>query len=234
MQKKPPKKSGQRQLHNKVKTAKGRKLSSTRWLQRQLNDPYVAQAKRDGYRCRSSYKLIEIQEKFQLFNKGDTVIDLGCAPGGWCQVASSYVHQKKGDISTGTVIGIDLQEITPIKDVIALQGDFLDETTQESLCDLLPHKVNVVMSDMSPSACGHTQTDHLRSVTLAEEAFYFACKTLCTNGHFITKILQGSEEPEYVRTLQQYFEKVRRFKPRSSRADSTELYIVATNLKPLQ
>ncbi|MEM7620600.1 MAG: RlmE family RNA methyltransferase [Pseudomonadota bacterium] len=217
--------SGNRDLTVKVKTAKGRKLSSTRWLQRQLNDPFVAAAKRDGYRSRAAYKLIEIDDKFNFLKSGATVIDLGCAPGSWTQIAAQRCQSEQ---KKGSVIGLDLLEISPIPGATCLVGDFLEEETfQELLGNIGEQKANVVLSDMAPAAMGHKQTDHLRIMGLCEAAFEFACDILAHDGAFLAKVLQGGTENALLAEMKRRFASVRHIKPKASRADSSELYVLA-------
>lgn len=216
-----------RKLNVQVKTAKGRKVSSTRWLQRQLNDPYVQMAKLDGYRSRAAYKLIEIDEKFKIFKKGQIVIDLGAAPGGWSQVAAEKIILNKP--WGGRLLAIDLLEMPPINGAEIIQGDFLSfDKTKEWLND---QKADVIMSDMAPSASGHSQTDHLRIIQLCEDAFFFAAEHLKEGGCFLAKILQGGTENELLKLLKLHFKNVKHFKPKSSRSDSAEMYVVCTERK---
>lgn len=216
---------GMRQVHTKVRTAKGRKKSSTKWLQRQLNDPYVQMANRDGYRSRAAYKIIEIDDKFKIFSAGKSVIDLGAAPGGWTQVA---VQRTKG----AKVVGIDLQEIEPITGSILIHHDFTDELALTLLAEALENKkADVVLSDMAAPSCGHSQTDHIRIMGLCEIAFDFAKNNLNEGGCFVAKILQGGAEKELLDDMKKHFRTVKHFKPESSRKDSAEMYVVATGFK---
>jgi 23S rRNA (uridine2552-2'-O)-methyltransferase len=219
---------GQRDLTVKVKTAKGRKLSSTRWLQRQLNDPYVKRAKADGYRGRAAYKILDIDEKYRFLVPGAQVVDLGCAPGGWCQVAVPRVNAlgEKSGKARGRVIGIDLQEVEPIPGADLHQMDFLDDGADEAVKALLDGPADVVMSDMAASSSGHKQTDHLRIMALCEAAAYFAFDVLSENGTFVAKVLAGGAEGELQRVLKQKFTKVAHVKPPASRADSSEKFVV--------
>ena len=216
---------GMRQVHTKVKTARGRKRSSTKWLQRQLNDPYVQMAQRDGYRSRAAYKIIEIDDKFNIFNPDKSVVDLGAAPGGWTQVA---VQRTKG----AKVVGIDLQEIEPIVGSTLIQYDFTDDHALTLLEDALQsQKVDIVLSDMASPSCGHAQTDHIRIMALCELAFDFAKHNLNEEGAFVAKILQGGAEKELLDDLKKHFKVVKHFKPNSSRKDSAEMYVVATGFR---
>lgn len=212
-----------------VKTAKGRKVSSTRWLQRQLNDPYVQLAKQEGYRSRAAYKILEIHEKFKIFAKGQIVIDLGSAPGGWSQVAAKKVlsDQKWG----GKVLAIDLQSMEKIAGVDFVQADFLS-IDQANVDEWLNgKKADIVLSDMAASASGHNQTDHLRIMQLCEEVHYFSSKYLKIGGSMIAKILRGGTEAELLKDLKKSFEQVKHFKPKSSRADSAEMFLVCLGFR---
>ncbi len=211
-----------------MRTARGRTLSSTRWLQRQLNDPYVQAAQRDGYRSRAAYKLLQIDERFELLRPGTSVVDLGAAPGGWTQVVTDRVDPA----TTGArVVAIDLLEMEPMGGVTVLSGDIEDEAAIAQLKGAIGGPVEVVLSDMATSTTGHAATDHLRTITLAEAAFHFACEVLAPGGAFATKVFQGSDEPALYAALQERFDKVRRFKPKASRADSVEMFLVATGFK---
>ena len=212
----------------RVKTARGRKLSSTLWLQRQLNDPYVQAARRDGYRSRAAYKLLHIDERFEFLKPGLRVVDLGAAPGGWTQVV---VDQLQPDEHDRNIVAIDILEMEPMGGVQVLQGDIEDEAAVAALHEAIGGPVDVVLSDMAVATTGHASTDHLRTMTLAESAFAFACEVLASDGVFVTKLFQGADEPALFKALQGRFTKVRRFKPKSSRADSVELFHVATGFK---
>ena len=225
---------GARELRVRVKTAKGRRLSSTRWLERQLNDPYVQAAKRDGYRGRAAYKLSEIDDKYRFLVPGVRVVDLGCAPGGWCQVAVARVNalgEKKGK-AQGAVLGVDIQEVEPIPGANLMQLDFLDEGADRAVEARLAGEADVVLSDMAAPATGHRQTDHLKIMALAEAAAYFAFDVLSEGGTFVAKVLQGGTEGELLTLLKQRFAKVLHVKPPASRADSAEMYVVATGFRP--
>jgi 23S rRNA (uridine2552-2'-O)-methyltransferase len=213
-----------RNLKIAVKTAKGRKVSSTRWLQRQLNDPYVQLAKKEGYRSRAAYKILEIHEKFKIFTKGQIVVDLGAAPGGWSQVAVQKVFAEKS--WGGKVLAVDLLEMAPILGVTPLHKDFLSITQEELLEWLQSKKIDIVLSDMAASASGHTQTDHLLIIQLCEDAFSFAQDHLKEGGSFVAKILRGGAEKELLIILKKHFKHVKHFKPKSSRSDSAEMYVV--------
>lgn len=224
---------GTRALHVKVKSAKGRKLSSKRWLERQLNDPYVAAAKRDGYRGRAAYKIKEIDDKYRFLVPGARVVDLGCAPGGWCQIAVVRVNAlgERRDKRQGTVLGIDLQEVEPIAGAEIHQLDFLEDDADQKVKDWLGGPADVVMSDMAAASTGHKQTDHLRIIALCEAAAYFAFDVLEPEGTFVAKVLAGGAEHELQAILKQNFRKVAHFKPPSSRTDSSEKFVVATGFR---
>ena len=224
---------GQRDLTVKVKTARGRKLSSTRWLQRQLNDPYVKRAKADGYRGRAAYKILELDEKYRFLVPGARVVDLGCAPGGWCQVAVQRVNAlgEKTGKARGRVLGIDLQEVEPIPGAEIHQLDFMEEGADDRVKDWLGGRADVVMSDMAAASSGHKQTDHLRIVALCEAAAELAFDVLEPGGTFVAKVLAGGAEQGLQTTLKQRFEKVANVKPPASRSDSSEKFVVATGFR---
>lgn len=209
----------------RVKTAKGRKLSSKRWLERQLNDPYVAEARRRGYRSRAAFKLREIDDRFRFLRPGGRVVDLGAAPGGWVQVARERVGPG------GVVVGIDLQEIEPVAGAELLWGDFLAEDAPERLRRALGGPADAVLSDMAAPATGHARTDHLRIMALAEAALDFALEVLAPGGAFVAKVLQGGSERALLETLRRNFAKVSHVKPPASRKESAELYVVATGFR---
>lgn len=209
----------------KVKTARGRKPSSTRWLARQLNDNFVIMAKKDGYRSRAAYKLIEINDKFQIFKKGMKVLDLGAAPGGWSQVVSK--------ITIADILAVDLLEIEPIPGVRTMVKDFYDQDAAEIIVSSLGGKVDVVMSDMAANTTGHAATDHMRIMILCEKAASLAFEVLRPNGSFIAKIFKGGTENELLTTIKKHFSKVKHFKPKASRPESSEEYLVATGFKGL-
>lgn len=216
--------AGKRGLHTRVKTAKGRKLSSTLWLQRQLNDPYVQEAKRLGYRSRAAFKLLELDDKFKILRRNMNIIDLGAAPGGWTQVAL----QRAGG---GYVIGIDLQEIEPIDGAVLIQEDFLAEEAPGRLLALMDGKADLVMSDMAAASTGHPHTDHLRIMVLLEAAVEFAGTVLAPGGAFVGKVLQGGTENTLLAALKKDFRVVKHAKPPASRQDSAEMYVVATGFR---
>lgn len=218
--------SGRRDLSVRVKTARRRKTSSTRWLQRQLNDPYVAAAKREGYRSRAAYKLIEIDDKHGLLRPGAIVVDLGAAPGGWSQVAAERV--KPG----GKVIATDLLPMPEVAGVSFVQGDFLEDSGFAAVeAELDGRKADVVLSDMAPSTTGHRKTDHLRNVALAEAALEFALKVLAPGGAFLAKVFQGGTEHDALNLMKRSFARVRHVKPGASRAESPETYVLATGFR---
>lgn len=219
---------GGRSLKTRVKTARKRSLSSTMWLQRQLNDPYVARAKREGFRSRAAYKLLEIDERYHVLKPGQRIIDLGAAPGGWCQVCADAVGAKEG---RGRVIGIDLLDIEFLPGVEFKVMDFLGQEAPARLMEWLGGKADVVLSDMAANATGHKKTDHLRIVGLVELAADFACAALAPGGAFLAKVIQGGTEHELLARLKREFAVVRHVKPRASRADSAELYVLATGFR---
>lgn len=224
---------GERDLKVRVKTAKGRKLSSTRWLERQLNDPYVRRAKAEGYRGRAAFKILELDDKFRFLVPGARVVDLGCAPGGWCQVAVQRVNAlgEKSGKKVGRVLGVDLQEVDPIPGAEIHQLDFLEEGADDKVKDWLGGKADVVMSDMAAASSGHKQTDHLRIVALCEAAAELAFDVLEVGGTFVAKVLAGGAEGELQTVLKQRFDKVANVKPPASRADSSEKFVIASGFR---
>jgi 23S rRNA (uridine2552-2'-O)-methyltransferase len=218
-------KKGFRKVFTKVKTAKGRRSSSTKWLQRQLNDPYVLLAQKHNYRARSAFKLIEIDDKFKLLAHSKLIIDLGAAPGSWLQIAQKRARKT-------SIIAIDLQEIEPLDGVELIHGDFTDEAIRTQLSEKFSgKKADLVMSDMAPAACGHPQTDHLRIIDLAEQALDFAILHLKPEGNFICKLLRGGGDNEFLTRVKKNFKSFKVFKPESSRKDSSEVFLVALNFK---
>jgi 23S rRNA (uridine2552-2'-O)-methyltransferase len=217
--------TGVREKAVRVRARKGRSASSQRWLGRQLNDPYVAAARRSGYRARSAYKLMELDDRFRFLKPGMAVIDLGAAPGGWTQVAVERVGAK------GRVVGIDLLAMDPVPGADLIQGDFLDPGTPRRLTEALGRPADVVLSDMAAPATGHQATDHLRIMGLLEEAVAFACAVLKPGGAFVGKVLQGGAERALLARLKRDFAEVRHAKPPASRRESAELYIVATGFR---
>ncbi len=224
---------GQRDLKVKVKTARGRKNSSTRWLQRQLNDPYVKRAKAEGYRGRAAFKILELDDKFRFLVPGARIVDLGCAPGGWCQVAVARVNAlgEKSGKAIGRVLGVDLQEVEPIAGAEIHQLDFMADDADAQVKEWLGGEADVVMSDMAAASSGHKQTDHLRIIALCETAAYFAFDVLSPGGTFVAKVLAGGAEGDLQKLLKQRFEKVANVKPPSSRSDSSEKFVVATGFR---
>lgn len=224
---------GQRELKVKVKTARGRTLSSTRWLERQLNDPYVLRARAEGYRGRAAFKLIELDDRFGFLRAGARVVDLGCAPGGWLQVAVARVNalgELKGK-PQGRVLGVDLQEVEPLAGAEVHMLDFLADGADDQVKAWLGGPADVVMSDMAASASGHKQTDHLRIIALCEAAALLAFDVLEQGGTFVAKVLAGGAEGELQKLLKQNFEKVANVKPPASRSDSSEKYVVAIGFR---
>jgi 23S rRNA (uridine2552-2'-O)-methyltransferase len=216
-------------LRVRVKTAAKRSTSSARWLERQLNDPYVVASKRDGFRSRAAYKLIEIDDKYKILKPGQRVVDLGAAPGGWSQVAAERVKSLDG---RGQVVAIDYLGMEPLAGVEIVELDFTDETAEAKLKALLRDGgADVVLSDMAAPTVGHARTDHLRIMGLAEAAAGFACDVLAPGGAFVCKVLQGGTEKELLELLKSSFAVVRHVKPPASRSDSAELYVVATGFR---
>ena len=212
-----------RATHQRVKTARKRTVQSARWLERQLNDPYVHRAREDGWRSRAAYKLIELNDRFKFLRPGDRVVDLGVAPGGWAQVALKH--------GAAAVVGIDLLPVDPIAGVTLVEGDFLEDGMADRLIDLLGGAPTLVVSDMASNTVGHKQTDHLRTAALAEAAASFALDMLAPGGHFVTKVFQGGSEQTMLDGLKKGFTSVRHAKPPASRAESVELYLVAMGRK---
>lgn len=207
---------------SRVKTAKKRKTSSTRWLERQLNDPYVDKAKRDGYRSRAAYKIIEIDEKIGLLKKGMKIVDLGSAPGGWSQIAA-----KKGC----TVVAIDLLEVDEIPGVDFVQMDFMDDDAPDKLKAMLGGQADAVLSDMAPNTMGHKSTDHIRIMAVVEAAYYFAKEVLKPGGTFVAKVFQGGAQNTLLAELKRDFKTVKHIKPPASRKESSEQYLVAMGFR---
>ncbi len=219
---------GGRDLKVRVKSGKGRSLSSKLWLERQLNDPYVARARREGFRGRAAYKLIEIDDKHHLFKKGARVVDLGAAPGGWSQVAARRAGAAEG---RGRVVAIDLLAMAAVPGVELIELDFLDPRAPEAIKARLGGPADVVLSDMAANATGHRRTDHVRIMALAEAATEFAREVLSPGGVFLCKVLQGGTEATLLASLKRDFTNVRHVKPAASRADSAELYLLATGFR---
>jgi 23S rRNA (uridine2552-2'-O)-methyltransferase len=224
---------GNRQLHVRLKSARKHRASSQRWLERQLNDPYVTAAKREGFRSRAAYKLAEIDDKHRFLKAGKRVVDLGAAPGGWSQIAAERVQSLPGKgAGNGQVVAIDISPMEPLPGVAVLHLDFMSEGAEARLRAMLREgRADVVLSDMAAPTTGHTRTDHLRIMGLAEAAAHFACDVLEPGGVFLAKVLQGGTERELLDLLKRAFETVRHVKPPASRADSAELYVLATGYR---
>ena len=212
----------------RVKTARGRTVSSQRWLQRQLNDPYVAEAKKRGYRSRAAFKLLQLDDQFGFLKPGARVVDLGAAPGGWTQVAVERTRAERG---AGVVVGIDLAPVEPIAGATVLAKDFYDDDAPAMLTDLLGGPADVVLSDMAAAATGDPQVDHLRIMALAEAAHDFARQVLKPGGAFVAKVLRGGTERTLLELLKRDFARVKHVKPDASRADSAEMYVVGTGFR---
>ena len=208
----------------RIRTAKGRKPSSTRWLERQLNDPYVRRAKAENYRSRAAYKLLELDERFGLLRGAKAVVDLGIAPGGWSQVVRRRVPQ-------GKVVGIDLLPTDPIDGVAILQMDFMDETAPDRLKEALGGDADLVLSDMAANTVGHQQTDHLRTMALVEAGLLFATEVLRPGGAYVAKVLAGGADNQLVAEMKRHFATVKHAKPPASRKDSSEWYVIAQGFK---
>jgi len=221
---------GARQLHVRLKSARKHRPSSQRWLERQLNDPYVTAAKREGWRSRAAFKLAEIDDKYRFLKAGKRVVDLGAAPGGWSQIAAERVQSVAGK---GQVVAIDISEMEPLAGVEFLHLDFMGEDAEERLKGCLREGgADVVLSDMAAPTTGHTRTDHLRIMGLAEAAAHFALDVLSPGGTFLAKVLQGGTERELLDLLKRKFKTVRHVKPPASRANSAELYVLAEGYRP--
>ena len=224
---------GQRDLKVKVKSARGKTVSQVKWLQRQLNDPYVKRAQLEGFRGRAAFKILELNEKYNFLIPGSRVVDLGCAPGGWSQVAVDLVNALgvKKNVKIGSVIGIDLQEVEVLPGAKFYQIDFMAHDADLEVKNILEGKANVVMSDMAASSSGHKKTDHLRIMALCETAAYFAFDVLEEGGTFVAKVLAGGAESDLQTLLKQKFTKVYNVKPPSSRSDSSEKFVVALGFR---
>ena len=224
---------GQRELRVKVKTARGRKLSSTLWLERQLNDPYVKRAQVEGYRGRAAFKILELDDKYRFLVPGARIVDLGCAPGGWCQVAVRRINalgERQGK-KVGTILGVDLQEVESIPGAEVHVLDFMEDGADDKVKTWLDGQADVVMSDMAAASSGHKQTDHLRIIALCEAAAYFAFDVLAPGGTFIAKVLAGGAEGDLQALLKKKFTKVSNMKPPASRSNSSEKFVVATGFR---
>jgi 23S rRNA (uridine2552-2'-O)-methyltransferase len=214
-----------RQAKVRVKTAGKRSISSARWLERQLNDPYVAEAQKRGYRSRAAFKLIELDDKYRLLRKGARVLDLGAAPGGWSQIAAERVGPQ------GRVLAVDILEMDPLPGVEVMHQDFMADEAPEKIRQALEGRADLVMSDMAAPTIGHSRTDHLRIMALAEAAYQFASEVLAPGGAFLCKLFQGGATKDLLDLLKRDFETVRHVKPPASRADSAEIYVVATGFR---
>lgn len=225
---------GERKLHVRVKTAKKRTVSQVRWLERQLNDPYVAAAKRDGFRSRSAYKLQEIDDRFHFLKPGYRVVDLGAAPGGWCQISVARTHAQDGrGAKQGRVIGVDMGNMAELPGCTVMKLDFLEDGADAKIKDVLGGEADVVLSDMAAHATGHRQTDHLKIMALCEMAADFAIDVLSEGGTYCAKVLRGGTEGELLALLKRHFRTVRHVKPKASRADSAEMYVLAQGFRRL-
>ena len=225
---KSPSTSGNRELKTRVKTARGRSNSSVRWLQRQLNDPYVTLAKKEGYRSRAAYKLLELDDRFKWLKPGKTVLDLGAAPGGWTQVAVSRVRSQSEEPK---VIGVDLLNMDPIAGALLLKLDFMSSVAMGEIRDHIKGGVDIVLSDMAPNTTGHGATDHLRIIALAEMALEFASHILAPGGVFVAKVFQGGTESLMLTPMKRMFTQVKHVKPPASRKDSSELYVLGMGFR---
>ena len=212
----------------RVRTAGTRKPSSTQWLERQLNDPYVSEARRLGYRSRAAFKLLQLDDRFHFLKPGARVVDLGSAPGGWAQVAAARIKAEAG---RGRIVGIDVLPTDPVPGATLLQLDFLDQTAPEALRQALGGPADVVLSDMAAPTTGHAATDHLRVMALAEAAYAFAREVLAPGGTFVTKVFQGGAERELLDALKRDFTSLRHVKPPASRTESAEVYVVAQGFR---
>jgi len=223
--------SNPRSKNIRVKTAKGRKKSSTAWLKRQLNDPFVLKAKNEGYRSRAAFKIIEINQKFHIFKSNMKILDLGAAPGGWSQIAAKLISSNK---TKPNIIAVDLLEIDHIPGVLTMVKDFLEDDAKHVITEALGGKVDIVMSDMAANTTGHTKTDHIRIMELCDKAAKFAYEVLNPGGHFIAKIFKGGTEVNILTEIKQKFSSVKHFKPKSSRKESSEEYLVAMDFRGLE
>lgn len=221
-------KTGERNLSTRLRTAKGRTTASQKWLERQLNDPYVKAAKAAGWRSRAAFKIIELDERFKLFHPHQRVVDLGAAPGGWTQFAVKRVGER------GKVVALDILPMDPINGAIVLQGDFNDEAAERAVLDALDGQADLVMSDIAPNTTGHNATDHLRILALVELAADFAARVLAPGGAFVAKVFQGGTERDILNALKRDYATVRHAKPPASRKDSSEMYVVAQGFRGAQ
>ena len=226
--KKPPSRPRGLQKKVRVETRKRRSVSSAKWLQRQLNDPYVAAAKSEGYHSRAAFKLLQLQEELEFLKPGMRVIDLGAAPGGWTQVACAIVNPGA---TGGRVVAIDLLDLKPVAEAQFFKMDFMDDDAPRVLTEAIGGEADVVLSDMAPNATGHRQTDHIRIMDLAEAGYDFACEILKPGGVFLYKVFQGGTEGELLKRMKKDFKKVKHIEPDASRKDSVEMYVVATGFR---
>lgn len=212
----------------RVKKAKGMTSSSHRWMARHLNDPYVQEAQKKGYRSRAAFKILEIDQKYKLLKQGQVVVELGAAPGGWSQVVSQKIKVGQGDAK---LIGIDLLPVEPIPGATFLIGDFLEKECQQQVLDLAGREVDLVLSDMAASTTGHKSTDHMRTMNLAEASFLFAKETLKIGGSMVAKVFQGGTDKALLDQLKIYFTHIKHYKPPASRQESPEMYVVCTGFR---
>lgn len=216
---------GERNLSTRLRTAKGRSTASQKWLQRQLNDPYVKAAKAAGWRSRAAFKIIELDERFGLFRPGQSIVDLGAAPGGWTQVAVKRAGER------GKVVALDILPMDPVPGAITLQGDFNEEAAERAVLEALDGTADLVISDIAPNTTGHNATDHIRILALVELAADFARKVLTPGGAFVAKVFQGGTERDLLNALKRDYATVRHAKPPASRKDSAEMYVVAQGFR---
>jgi len=221
-----------RELKTRLKTARGRTTASTRWLERQLNDPYVAEARRKGYRSRAAFKLIGIEERYPFLKPGQRIVDLGAAPGGWSQIIADRIAVEHPDPEKcGRLVAIDFLDMDPIPGAIIIKGDFLDDDTPDQLITELGGAADAVLSDMAANTTGHRATDHIRIIALCEVALDFARRVLAPGGVFLAKVLQGGTEANLLASMKRDFKTVRHVKPAASRSDSAETYVLATGFR---
>lgn len=219
-----------RTLHTRVKTIKGRKFSSTRWLKRQLNDPYVAAAKRHGYRSRSAYKLMQLNDRFHFLKPDMKVIDLGAAPGGWSQVIAKEIGSDRSS-SRAQLISLDILEMEPIPGATVILGDFMNDDALSHLKATIDGSADMICSDITPVVTGHSKTDHLRIIAVLEAAYHFSLEVLAPGGGFVAKVFQGGSEKALLTDMKKGFQSVKHAKPPASRAESSEVYVVAQGFR---
>lgn len=208
----------------KTKNQKGKSISSQNWLKRRAHDPYITLSKQQEYRSRAAFKLTQINDKFKVLEQAKIIIDIGCAPGGWLQVA-------KQKLPTSTIIGIDITKIAPIEGIHIITGDIYDDKTLTLIADLLPEKADLIMSDMASPSSGNKELDHLRNIGLIEQTLILTEQYLKKDGNFITKVLSGKEEQSLIQQLKKKFHSVKRFKPEASYSDSSEFYLICLSFK---